>query len=241
MQYYKYRQPLIIVEGLVIRSIHDKIWNHPDAIPIEHSDETCQAGLALYKYFLSSYAHPDLEELMIRKHDLFIAILRAGEKSEKKVACPLGQALLACSLMGNGQWRKASLVRSLVTTAQWSLSAIDAHWCRLATTGDERYVPFSSAESHLITPDISEIQPPNDPAPADTNNLLYNETDEESGEEDGIETSGDELSHNLDFGVIDMVELEETLQRISRVLDTPDSPNSESKKARPFNSVAIKQ
>jgi hypothetical protein len=67
---------------------------------------------------------------------------------------------------------------------------------------------------------------------------LYDETDEESGEEDEIEIGGDEPSHDFDFGVIDVVELEETLQRISRVLDTP---NSESQKARPFNSVTIKQ
>lgn len=183
---------------------------------------------------------------MIKKHNLFLATLQAGENSEKKVAGPLDQALLACSLMESGEWRKASLARSFIGTALWSLSGIDAHWCRSATTGNEEYIPFSPVESPLIT--ISEVEPPNDPDvltntslhEVNANDPSYDETDE-SEEEDNIATSDDELPHGLDFGEIDMVELEETLQRISRVLDTPDSPNSESGQARPLNSLAIRQ
>lgn len=85
-------------------------------IPIEHSTETSDAGLALYKFFLSSHANLDLAELMVKKHNLFLAVLRLGEGSEKKVACPLDQVLLADSILSNGRWHKASLVRSFVTT-----------------------------------------------------------------------------------------------------------------------------
>lgn len=116
--YYKYRQPLILVESLIIQSIHDKIWNHPNAIPIEHTDNTSQAGLALYKYFQSSYAHPDLEELMFNKHDLFVAILWAGENLRRKSCVLSVRHCLHClhidvSMQLSGQWPMVQGVRVL--------------------------------------------------------------------------------------------------------------------------------
>lgn len=247
-QYYKYREPLILVEAFIVRSIHDKVWDHPDAIPIEHSDETAQAGLALYKYFLTC-TDLDPEELMTRKHNLFLAILQAGQKSEKKVASPLDQVILARNLLASGQWRKATLSRSFVTVVLWVLSAIDAHWCRHAATGDEGYIPFSLEQSHIITPDLSEVDPPNHPAlPVDPSIHEVNlgdrgdeESEEDIEENDEIEAVGDELTHGLGFGEIDAAKLEETLRRISRALDTVDCPNFTTKQAGPFSSPAIKQ
>lgn len=240
-QYYKYRKTLIIVECLIIRSLHDKICGHRDAIPIKHSTETNQAGFTLYKYYLTSRGHPDPMELTIKKHNLFVAILQAGEESEDKVACPLDQAILASSLMASGKWQKASLVRSLVTTAIWSLSAIDAHWCRLATTGvqPEEYTSLlSPADSNLTADGLAEIEPPNNPDNVDKNVLLDDETDEDE-EDDKLEASGDELADGLNK--VDMAKINKALQQILNALEMADCPEPNCQPAKPFNSSSIKQ
>ncbi|KAI9444417.1 hypothetical protein BJY52DRAFT_1194328 [Lactarius psammicola] len=249
-QYYKYRKALIITEGLVVRSMHDKVCGRSDIIPALHSRETAQAGLDLYRCYLGSHGRPNTTELMVKKHELFLAILRAGEGSERKVGCPLDLAIMASSLLANGQWRKASLVRSLVATALWSLSAVDAHWCRLATTGDERYIPFSRADPHLIAAGVPEVEPPQDPsllpeAGLNEDDPLYSETDEGEEEEDQVEISSDELPDGLGLDEVDMAEIKEALQHISQGLDMPSQPSAglgaRCQMARPFNAPDIKQ
>lgn len=231
-----------MVECLIIRSIHDKICGHHDAIPVKHSTETFQAGLALYKYYLTSHAngHPNPMELTIKKHNLFVAILKAGENSEDKVASPLEQAILASSLMASGKWQKASLVRSLVTTAIWSLSAIDAHWCRLATIGVqlEEYTPLSLADSNLTANGLEDIEPPGNTHNVDKNILLYDETDEDE-EDDQVETSGNEIAYGFDK--VDMAKIKKALQQISNMLDMADQPYSNCQTAKPFNTSSVKQ
>ncbi|KAI9447329.1 hypothetical protein BJY52DRAFT_1228302 [Lactarius psammicola] len=121
---------------------------------------------------------------------------------------------MASSLLANGQWRKASLVRSLVATALWSLSAVDAHWCRLATTGFKRYIPFSWADPHLIAAGLNEDDP------------LYSETNEGEEEEDQVEISSNEPLDGLGLDEVDMAKIKEALQHISQGLDMPSHPSA---------------
>jgi hypothetical protein len=173
---------------------------------------------------------------MVKKHDLFLAVLRSGEGSEKKVACPLDQVLLADSISNIGQWRKASLVRSFVSTALWSLRAIDAHWCRLALSGDENYVPFSLEDPRSIIPDVPAVEPSNLVPPATSANSddmglddgSGDEEDELEGEDEGCGDYGDsdrDTPSGLEFGSINAEEITEILQRVSQKLDTPDGGN----------------
>jgi hypothetical protein len=202
--------------------------------------------LALYKYFLSSHTNLDLGEVMVKKHHLFLAVLCSGEGSEEKIGCPLDQVILADSLLSNGQWRKASLVRSFVTTALWSLRAIDAHWCRHTLSQDENYVPFSLEDlPHFTVPDVPAVEP-SSPTNANTYDIDPHDGsgDEQEDEENGrAEVFGDgEIDHDPSsgFGVgsIDADEIEETLQRISKMLDTPDNENLATGNSGPFNASA---
>jgi hypothetical protein len=162
---------------------------------------------------------------MVKKHDLFLAVLHSGEGSEKKVACPLDQVLLAGSISNTGQWRKASLVRSFVTTALWSLRAIDAHWCRLALSEDENYVPFSLEDPHLIIPDVPAATSANSDNMGLDDGSGDEQEDEQEGEDEGCGDYGDndrDTLSGLEFGAINAEEITETLQRVSQMLDTPD-------------------
>jgi hypothetical protein len=218
-------------------------------IPIEHSTETSDTGLALYKFFLGSHANLDLAELMVKKHNLFLAVLRLGEGSEKKVACPLDQVLLADSILSNGRWRKASLVQSFITTVLWSLRAIDAHWCRLTISQKDNYIPFSAEDARLTAPGALAIEPSSH-LPAINANLYeidldgdaINELDGEIEKDEGDGGDGDDgdIDHpsSLDVGPIDEGEIKETLQRILQALDTPDRAGNG---GRSFSSHATKE
>ena len=193
---------------------------------------------------------------MVKKHNLFLAVLRSGEGSEKKVACPLDQVLLADSISSNGLWRKASLVRSFVTTALWSLRAINAHWCRLAISQKTNYTPFSSEDAHSTIPEELAITPPNRSPAIDTNSYeidldgdtIYELDGKRMEEDDGDREDGDdweidrESPSGLEVGPIDEGEVKETLRRISQLLDTPDREDSATGKGgRSFSSLATKE
>ena len=247
-QYYQYRRPITCIEGLIIRSIHDKILNCPDAIPTLLSDHVARAGLHLYKYYITNYQNLDPLELMVRKHDLFLAILQAGETSEKKLASPIDQALLAYGLLPDGNWRKAASIKSSVTAILWALSAIDAHWCRLAIAGVEHYIPFSPGELETMTPSISQVNPPDHTVDTMLNDLnmddLNMDDDEDDDEDDEDETGGDNQSgllQGLKLGDINKIEVQEILQHISRVLDIPESRDEDFNKARSLDTLDIRQ
>jgi hypothetical protein len=138
---------LTSLECFIVRSIHDHIWKCHDAIPVKHSLETSHAGLELYRYFISSHVNLNPVELTRKKHDLFVAVLCLGETCEKKVGCPLDQVLLANSLSIGSWWCKSSLVLSSVVIQMWCLKAINAHWCQLAITEEETYVPYSREDA----------------------------------------------------------------------------------------------
>jgi hypothetical protein len=92
---------------------------------------------------------------------------------------------------------------------------------------------------------MAEVEPSHDPAVLgfsnmDKNDTLYDKTDE-SGEESQAETSDDELLDGLGLNEVDMAELKEALQKISRALDTLDGSNTGCELARSLNSLAIKQ
>jgi hypothetical protein len=230
-QYHKYRRPVICIEGLIIWSIYD-ILNCPNAIPTLLSDHAAQAGLHLYKYYITNYQNLDPLEHMVRKHDLFLAILQASKTSEKKLASSIDQALLACSFLPDGNWCKASLIKSLVTTILWTLSAIDAHWCQLAIAGVEHYILFLPEELKTMTLGISQVNPPDHTVDTMLNDLNMDDDEDEDEDEDDVgETGGDDQSGLLKLVDIDKIEVQEILQCISQALDTLESCDEDPNKA----------
>ena len=208
-----------------------------------HSDETAQAGLALYKLYLTSYEDLDPVQLMIKKHDLFLAILQANVTSEKKVACALDQAILAASLLHTGQWKKGSIVKSLASTVLWTLTAIDAHWCRLSTTGDEVYTPFSP---DFVTLDMPDVEPPNfSPVSPDTSSNEIDLEDDSGDETDemghGDDVEADSLLRGLELSQIDAAEVQSLLKRISPALDRADDFILNVKKEGSIDPLVVKQ
>ena len=167
---------------------------------------------------------------MIKKHSLFLAVLCSGEGLEKKITCSLDQVLLTNSILSNGQWHKAFLVQSFVTTMLWSLQAINAHWCWLALSQDEDYVLLLLEDSISIIPAVEPLNPPvavgkksyaidSDGNPGDK------QEDELEGDGVGCENDlNDEHSLLFSFksGSMDMEDIKETLQHILQMLDTSD-------------------
>ncbi|KAH9988507.1 hypothetical protein BJV77DRAFT_964401 [Russula vinacea] len=254
VQYYKYQKPLFMVEAFIIRSIHDKLQNHPGQISILHSKETSQAGLLLYKYLLSNHSNLDPEELISKKHDLFLAILQAGKESEKMVACPLSQVLLADSLLSNGQWRKASMVQSSASAAMWCLRAIVAHWCWLTLSRKETYMAFVPEDFYSIPGNALSIELPTNP---DQHKLEVEDDpgDEEDAEDEEDEDSADKPPPGSEAAEMDSVgfkhQVEETLHRISQELDLQEGlfnvcipetgTGDENPEATKFKSLALTQ
>ncbi|KAH8977087.1 hypothetical protein EDB83DRAFT_2642345 [Lactarius deliciosus] len=107
--YTKYRRSLISIESFLLRSLVDELMNARTAILVYHSKDTMSATKGLLELILASEGGPDLDELMSKKHTLYLSILRAGIESEDKVGCPIDQVLIARSLSAQGKWRKASL------------------------------------------------------------------------------------------------------------------------------------
>ncbi|KAH9038103.1 hypothetical protein EDB85DRAFT_2142108 [Lactarius pseudohatsudake] len=117
---------------------------------VYHSKDTMNATKGLLELILTSEGGPDQDELMSKKHTLYLSILRAGIESEDKVGCPLDQVLIARSLSAEGKWRKASLVRSHACQDLWCLRSIVANCCRLSMHGHTKYIaPVASDFRHI--------------------------------------------------------------------------------------------
>jgi len=215
-----------------------------------HTNETSRAGLALYKYYISSRGDLNYAELMCKKHDLFLAVLQAGGNSEAKIANPLDQAILACNLLASGKWRKASLVRSFMNIVLWCLSAVTAHWCRLSVTEDGHYVPFSQDKLDSLSLHPLEVESSiHAHVPLGAVLKETNEDDQSDGagydgedeDEDEDEANINELPNDFDPSQIDAWEVNSVLQRLSNVLDISGDPEQGVRGEEMLNPLAVNQ
>lgn len=188
-------------------------------IPVIHTRATAEAGLALFKLVIESHGSPQPDELMNKKHNLFRAVLEAGESTEKKIGCAFEQAILAFSLLPDGRWRKASCVRSRVTAALWDLRAITANWCRLHIAGKEDYVRFSP---HQTTQTIQIPEETRLPPSAESG--AHGEDDSSDGDNDGLgynDSSDSEMADDFEPCHIDEWDIQTALKKISEACETP--------------------
>ncbi|KAI9430557.1 hypothetical protein H4582DRAFT_2063715 [Lactarius indigo] len=88
------KQSLISIESFLLWSLVDQLMNTQTAILVYHSKDTMDATKDLLELILASEGSPGLDELMSKKHTLYLSILQAGMESEDKVACPLDQSLV---------------------------------------------------------------------------------------------------------------------------------------------------
>jgi len=179
-----------------------------------------------------------------------------GKGSEKKVACPLDQVLLADSILSNGLWCKASLVQSFITTILWSLHAINAYWCQLAISQKKNYIPFLSEDACLTVLEELAITLPNHSLAIVTNlyeidldgNTIHKLDGKRIEEDDSDGGDGDNWKidqkppSGLEVGPIDEGEVKETLWCISQALDISDREDlATGKGGRLFSSLATKE
>ncbi|KAN0126154.1 hypothetical protein V8E53_015326 [Lactarius tabidus] len=149
--YRKYRRSLISIESFLLRSLVDELMKSPSAVLVKYSKDSRRATKDLLELILESNGNPDLEELMSKKHALYLSLLLPGSESEDKVGCPTDQVLIARSLAADGRWRKASLVRSDACQDLWCFRSVVANCCRLSMQGQTEYVSSAASDYFLTT------------------------------------------------------------------------------------------
>lgn len=227
--YYTYRRSLNSVEGFVIRSMHDEFMHSPSIIPVLHSLKSKEATLELYTYFIECRGAPEHDLLMDMKHKLCVALLHAGENSERKVGCPTDQALLGRSLLPNSEWRKASRVRDAVNTDIWTMRSVTGNDCRLLLQGAKGYIPLSHCDTSVKTRSLDEADYPQKPM-----EILESDSDESDGESDdevdserpGLDDDSEPVN-TLEPSEILEVEVQNLVQRISNMLDSQPEPKAD--------------
>lgn len=202
----------------------------------------------LMELIIETDGSPDKDEFMHRKHCLFLANLRAGVKSESKVACPTDQAIIARTLLGSGEWCNATRVRSEASYQMWCFRAIDAHACRLALHGHTHYEPLSAmgalpveispadlAAFERLCSDTSSsalVEKMERAADIDSGDDIDDDDPDTSDEDSGATTNIQPQTNN---GHLAKGNLRSSLERLSRQLETPcgnQALNSDNAKTR---------
>lgn len=118
------------------------------------------AGMELLRLFFSSNSlNPD--EVLERKHNLYLAFLR-DEYSNTKVGTIPELALLSRCLLGTNKWRTAYHVRTLVNGGMWCLRGTVANWCyrTFANKGpsdNAEHVDDDGADTLDVMDDFEEV------------------------------------------------------------------------------------
>lgn len=234
---------MIAVECFIIRSFLDQITDDREAVKVKHSKETEDAAHALMTLYLESQGSPDPEEHLQKKHRLSLALIQAGQNSEAKIGCPTEQALMACSVVLSGGWRKATFVKTIANSGLWSDRITFSHWGRLSVLGVTSYE--SPLVSSTLSEDTSLIDPPtldglsddlpqlfsragedeisDDEGESDDEDNDQDENDGDSGETQPSTSFPTELSSQFNPKDIDQWTIKGFLNRMAGKLDAPST------------------
>ena len=127
---YRIRRLHCAMETMVIRELLQRKSKKNSSFLLS-SKLVDAAGCAIIRSFINANGNPDHGDLLTLKHNLFVALLKGGQRTASKVGEICEQALLALSLLPSGEWKKAVYVRSHVCSGLWALRGTFANWSRI--------------------------------------------------------------------------------------------------------------
>lgn len=131
---YRIRRLHCAMETMVIRDLSKRILKKDKPKFLLSSESVDMAGYAIIQCFIKANGDPDHEELLTLKHNLFVSLLKGGQRTASKVGEICEQALLALSLLPSGEWKKAVCVRTHVCCGLWAFRGTFANWSRMQSS-----------------------------------------------------------------------------------------------------------
>ena len=178
------------MESMIIRVLSESMIAKQSCSLLRCSDAVIEVGYNIIKLLIESKGDPDPDDLLALKHNLFIELLKGGQRTASKVGEPCEQALIGLSLLPSGKWKKAAYIRSYAYSGLWSFRGTFANWTRLQG-------------SQYISPDASHLQSPGDEVlealQVFEDDEASEEDDEENLDEDRIQVFNGNLSAFLDL------------------------------------------
>jgi hypothetical protein len=218
---YRTRRLHCAMETMIIRSLSEHILTRKPLF-LKCSKAVQTTGFAIIRSFVKEDSDLDHKNLLNLKHQLFIELLKGGERSSSKVGEISEQALLALSLLPSGEWRKAAYVRSYVCGGLWSFRGTFANWARLRGS---QYVSPEKPGLQDIRNESVEVEMPHqamanpssdDKAQEAPEAFEEVEEEEEEENEDGVD---DELVEIFDSIQLQSQDEETLLEKILSALD----------------------
>jgi hypothetical protein len=204
------------IECFLLRSLVDELMNIR-AIPVKHSKDTAGVTKDLLELYLASGGSPDPDELLSKKHHLFLSVIQAGKSSEDKVGTLTDQVLIARSLSAEAKWCKASQVRSIASQNQWCFQSIIANCCRLSMHG---YIDYVASESIAMEPHLTGQGTEMD-ARSDEDDLDESSDDSDEGSNDDRDLDSPNSVGSFDPHCIADWDIQTALDRLHEKLEMP--------------------